>query len=155
MGRFVKSIAIVDDHDLFSQGLALILEQELAGYTLETITIASDLLSRYREGARHDLVICDLIMKQMNGLTFIDEMRAMKVRTPILMLSGINTRAPVDEMRQLGANGFIDIAMADQRGTRAVRPDYRVECGGEDEQGIASGKAFTHLIQNRNINKGI
>lgn len=107
MGRFVKSIAIVDDHDLFSQGLALILEQELAGYTLETITIASDLLSRYREGARHDLVICDLIMKQMNGLTFIDEMRAMKVRTPILMLSGINTRAPVDEMRQLGANGFI------------------------------------------------
>ena len=45
--------------------------------------------------------------------------------------------------------------MADQRGTRAVRPDYRVECGGEDEQGIASRKALPHLIQNRYVNKGI
>ena len=107
MGEASKSIAIVDDHDLFLQGLALIVEQELPDYAIETVSVASQLLARFKSGARHDLIICDLIMKEMNGLTFIDEVRSMGLRTPILMLSGINTNAPVDEMRQLGANGFI------------------------------------------------
>ena len=120
MGRTLKSIAIVDDHDLFLQGLALILEQELPDYSIHTEAIASALLERYRGDTRHDLVICDLIMKDMNGLSFIDEMRAMGLRTPILMLSGINTGAPVDEMRQLGANGFIHKSEGRTALTRAV-----------------------------------
>ncbi|HIK65246.1 MAG TPA: response regulator transcription factor [Henriciella marina] len=114
------SIAIIDDHDLFLQGLALIIERDFPTYCVETVTEASSILDRLAVGARFDLIICDLIMSEMNGLAFVDTIRKQGHRVPVLMLSGINSSPPIAEMQAVGANGFIHKSQGSRSLSHAV-----------------------------------
>lgn len=58
-------------------------------------------------GVKFDLLISDLIMKEMSGLAFVSAIRSHSQTLPILMLSGINSPPPVRKIVDLGANGFV------------------------------------------------
>ena len=74
----------------------------------------SELLQKIENGNVYDLVICDLIMNAMNGLAFIAALRSHSHKIPILMLSGINTAPPIEELKRLGANGFVHKSVDNQ-----------------------------------------
>lgn len=114
------SIAIIDDHDLFLQGLALIVQRDFPAFDVATVTKASDILDRLADGARFDLIICDLIMSEMNGLAFVDTIRRQGFRVPVLMLSGINSVPPIAEMQAVGANGYIHKSQGSRALSKAV-----------------------------------
>ncbi len=114
------SIAIIDDHDLFLQGLALIVQRDFPSFQVETVTEASEILNKLSAGTRFDLIICDLIMSEMNGLAFVDTIRKQGHRVPVLMLSGINSAPPIAEMQAVGANGFIHKSQGSRSLSHAV-----------------------------------
>ncbi len=76
-------------------------------YSVHNFHVPIELLNALETGQKFDLIICDLIMDQMNGLAFVTAARSYTKKIPILMLSGINTSPPVAEMISLGANGFV------------------------------------------------
>lgn len=106
------SIAIVDDHKLFLNGLVLMIENAPGAHEVAAFECPLELIDTLDNGHRFDLIICDLIMNRMNGLAFVDSIRR-NHQVPVLMLSGINTAPPIPEMRKLGVVGFVHKAAED------------------------------------------
>jgi len=95
---------VLDDHRIFLEGISLLLAES---YTVNSFSAPIALLRRIEGGKSFDLILCDLIMNEMNGLAFIAAVRAHTGKVPILVLSGINTAPPIAEMMRLGASGFV------------------------------------------------
>lgn len=100
-------IALVDDHRVFLDGITMLVGRLSDTFEITGFNNPVECLESLEAGARFDLVICDLIMNAMNGLAFIAALRGHSKLTPVLVLSGINTSPPIDEIKQLGANGFV------------------------------------------------
>ena len=138
-----RSIAVVDDHRLFLNGLVMMIEKGPEAHDVSPFECPLELIARLDRGDRFDLIICDLIMSRMNGLAFVDAIREYH-RVPVLILSGINATPPIPEMRKLGVVGFVHKSADDDvlfeaiehaLAGRAYFPaDYTI-----DEEGRASG----------------
>jgi DNA-binding NarL/FixJ family response regulator len=100
-------IALLDDHQMFLDGISMLFNGFGDRFNVTPFNTPKDLIDVVDAGVAYDLVICDLIMREMNGLAFITTLRSHSKSTPILMLSGINTDPPINEIIRLGANGFI------------------------------------------------
>lgn len=100
-------IAVLDDHLMFLDGLSLMVQGAGKDYEVSGFSEPLELLKKIESGDRWNLIICDLIMNQMNGLAFVAAVCSRVKNIPILMLSGINTTPPIDEIRRLGAKGFV------------------------------------------------
>ena len=92
---------------MFLDGLSLLFSGHSDRYSVDTYDNAAELIQAMAKGTEYDLVISDLIMKEMNGLAFISVLRTHNKTLPLLMLSGINSPPPVKEFINLGANGFV------------------------------------------------
>lgn len=100
-------IALLDDHRMFLDGLSLFFSGHSDRFDVLTFEKPADLMHTIATGVKFDLLISDLIMKEMSGLAFVSAIRSHSKTLPILMLSGINSPPPVREIINLGANGFI------------------------------------------------
>ena len=103
----VLKIAILDDHRMFLEGISLVMEGMESRFSIDGFDSPSSLLEKIKAQKSYDLIICDLVMNQMNGLAFVAATRGHDKSTPILILSGINSEPPIKEMIRLGANGFV------------------------------------------------
>ena len=101
------AIAIVDDHRMFADGFAALSQASGAAYGVTVYESPETFLSDLEGGLAPDLIILDLVMKQMNGLALLAALRRIDKAVPVLMLSGIAEDPPLAEMRALGANGFV------------------------------------------------
>ena len=82
-------VVIVDDHELFSQGLALLLTREwgelfTAGGQTTYVEEAADLV----DSCVADVAIIDLSMPPLGGVAAIRHIKARHPKTRILALSG-------------------------------------------------------------------
>ncbi|MCY6381138.1 response regulator [Hoeflea prorocentri] len=100
-------VVIVDDHQMFADGLAGLISGIGDHYRCTSIASPLTALRMFEEGRRFDLVISDLIMDSINGIAFVKALRARGARMPVLIISGISTAPPVEEALRLGAQGFI------------------------------------------------
>lgn len=111
MGReylaYAAEIAVIDDHKIFLDGISLLIESIDDNYSVVPFSSPLEILREIEGGRRFDLLICDLIMSSMNGLAFVSALRSHSKTTPILMLSGINTAPPIEDVKRLGGNGFV------------------------------------------------
>jgi len=131
-GRYV--VVIVDDHALFSQGLALLLESRagdrfvVAGST----TTGEDAVALVgREAA--DIAIVDLALPPLGGVETIRRVTAAYPRTHVLALSGTDDLGLATAALRAGAAGFLGKSadpevlvaplLAILAGVRVVRPD--------------------------------
>lgn len=104
--RSYVKIALVDDHRLFLNGLSLVIEDMEQSFDVAVFEAPLELIEAIENGKSFDLILCDLVMNAMNGLAFVAALRTHS-SIPVLMLSGINTAPPVEEMKRLGAQGFV------------------------------------------------
>ncbi|CAK8740905.1 Regulator of RpoS [Sodalis praecaptivus] len=56
---------------------------------------------------RPDLIICDLEMPEMNGLTFVERFRATDTTTPILIVSGTDQMTDIARVLRLGVQDVL------------------------------------------------
>jgi DNA-binding NarL/FixJ family response regulator len=99
-------IVLADDHDLVRSGLKLLLEM-IAG--VEVVGQARDGEELLVEVRRHapDLVVTDLSMPGMDGLTALAAMRAMPRPPRVLVVSMHDSPDFIQRALQLGAAGYV------------------------------------------------
>ncbi len=111
-------VVIVDDHELFAQGLELLLtrqwgEQFVIGGRTSFVEEASDLVATHRA----DLAIVDLSMPPLGGVAAIRHIKARNPETRILALSGTGDMKLAEDALRAGADGFL---------SKTLRPDALV-----------------------------
>lgn len=100
----MKHILLVDDSATMLMSLKSSLE--IAGFKVSTAGDGLQALERIK-AAKPDLMITDINMPRMDGLTLIKEARVLMRFTPILALTTESQQAKRDEARKLGASGWL------------------------------------------------
>ena len=97
-------VLVVDDEasirELLSKTLAL------AEYEVDTAADASAALDRVR-GVAYDLLIADLKMPGMDGLTLIRQVKRMRSDLPVIIITGFSTESSAIEAVNLGVAGYL------------------------------------------------
>lgn len=97
-------ILVVDDEasirELLSKTLAL------AEYEVDTAADATSALDRVRSRA-YDLMIADLKMPGMDGLTLIRQAKRLQQELPIIIITGYSTESSAIEAVNLGVAGYL------------------------------------------------
>lgn len=70
--RAVRTILVVDDEPSIRRALRLCLEK--AGFAVEEADSARSALAHVADGRPSDAVVSDVLMPEMNGLTFYDQL---------------------------------------------------------------------------------
>lgn len=102
-----RKILVVEDNDMNMQLVEFLLEE--GGYTIVKATSGEEALSLTREGAAPDLILMDIHLPGMDGLSVV---RAMKedtrtARIPILALTAHAMRGDRDRFLEAGCDGYI------------------------------------------------
>jgi len=102
-----KIALIVDDSRTMRQMVAFTLTN--AGFTVIEAEDGKDAVSKVSAGTKLDIVVTDLNMPEMDGITLIKELRRLTAYkfTPILMLTTESTLEKKKEGKEAGATGWI------------------------------------------------
>ena len=100
-----KSILIVDDEEIIRNVLRRKLEQTTA-YRVFTADDGVVALDMFKEQPV-DLVISDLLMKEMNGIELLRNLKAIEPGSPVIIITGYGTLDDAIEAIHLGAEDFI------------------------------------------------
>ncbi len=100
-------ILLADDHRLVRDGLKFFLERLGPDVKVAEAETFDEALSSAAECDDLQLIILDLVMPGMNGLTGLEVMRARFPDVPVVILSGSFQRNEVINAINRGAHGFI------------------------------------------------
>jgi len=100
-----KRAIIIDDHKLFTSGLAGILE-DIGLKVTATFSNAFDALN-YLKNQDTDIIFSDINMPKMDGIIFCKKVREKNIETPIIMLSMYEDPNIIKESFNNGANGYL------------------------------------------------
>ena len=104
-GRDGRSrVLVVDDESSIRELLQKTLA--LAEYEVDTAPDGRAALERLRLG-NYDLLIADLKMPGMDGLTLIREAKRLKVDLPVIIITGFSTESSAIEAVNLGVAGYL------------------------------------------------
>lgn len=100
----VKRILVVDDEENMRHMLSLLLGRE--GFVVEGAESGAAALERLGQGP-FDLILCDLKMPVMDGLSFLDACRERGVDSTVIMMSAYGTVDTAIEAMKRGAYDYI------------------------------------------------
>lgn len=102
-----KTVLIVDDSPTMRQIVAFTLTN--AGFTVIEAEHGKDAVSKVAKGPKMDIVVTDLNMPEMDGITLIKELRRLSAFkfTPILMLTTESAVEKKQAGKEAGATGWI------------------------------------------------
>jgi len=102
-----KIALVVDDSRTMRQMVAFTLTN--AGFTVIEAEDGKDAVSKVAAGTKLDIVVTDLNMPEMDGITLIKELRRLTAYkfTPILMLTTESALEKKKEGKEAGATGWI------------------------------------------------
>lgn len=115
-----QRILIIDDHPLCSTALAMaarIVEPAIVVDVATTMAQAEILVGR----ERHDLILLDLVLPDVLGLTGLALMRALRPRTPLAIVSSREGFEISQQTASLGAVGFVAKSEPIDRMVEAIR----------------------------------
>lgn len=101
----MKSVFLVDDSATMLMSLKGTLE--ISGFKVDTAGDGEAALTKLKSGLKPDLIITDINMPHMDGLTLISEARKVLRFTPILALTTESQQGKRDEAKKLGATGWL------------------------------------------------
>jgi DNA-binding NarL/FixJ family response regulator len=100
-------LLIADDHELFRDGLRLVLSELDPDLEVLEASTFDEALARVEEPQGVDLILLDLVMP---GMTWHEGLAALKQRVgtvPLVVLTAAEDRRLVTDAMRLGASGFI------------------------------------------------
>ncbi|MBS4044130.1 MAG: response regulator transcription factor [Chitinophagaceae bacterium] len=100
-------ILIADDHAIFRKGLRDLLKDELTEACFEEAKNGEELFELAMQN-NYDLIIADINMPGKSGLDCVKELKNLKLKTPILVLSMHNAIEYAVRTYRAGAFGFIN-----------------------------------------------
>lgn len=101
----MKSVLLVDDSPTMLMSISAVLTK--AGLAVQTAADGREALDRLTAGLRPDLLITDVNMPRMDGITLVREARKTLRFTPILVLTTESEQSRRDAGKQAGATGWL------------------------------------------------
>lgn len=103
----MKTILIVDDSPFTRKAIRRIIEP--MGFEVEEAGDGVEALARLEEGSCPDMILLDVDMPEMDGLTFLKTMREREdlAQPPIVMCTTVNALAKIAEALESGANEYV------------------------------------------------
>ncbi len=101
----MKKILVIDDEPGIRGLLATILERK--GYAVLLAESGRKGLDLFRR-ERPDLIVLDLKMPDIDGITVLKDIHAVAVDTPVVILTGAGNEEMEKQARELGAAEFIE-----------------------------------------------
>ena len=99
-------VVLIDDHALCRRGLAELLERR-PGISVAGFTGDPDEASRMISVENPDLVVLDLRMPQMDGLTLLKRLREEGCKAPVLILTMSDSQEDLARALRAGVRGYI------------------------------------------------
>ncbi len=113
-------LIIADDHNMFRRGLSSVLEQTKDILLLASVANGKALVQAAKE-LKPDVVITDIEMPVIDGITAIQEMKAAGLTTRSLILSTYNSNQLIVDAMEAGALGYVTKNADDEEIIDAVR----------------------------------
>ena len=111
-------ILIVDDGPMICQSCKEILEYE--GYLVDMASSGEEGLKKVSE-KKFDLILLDIAMPDISGLTLLKRMKAEQKSTPVVMVTAYSTVEAAVEAMKLGARDFVQKPFTPEELSRVVR----------------------------------
>lgn len=99
-----KKVLIVDDESGMRHMLSVLLERE--GYEIETAENGQEGLNKIKS-EDYDLVLCDIRMPEMDGLSFLERAKLVSKNVPVIMMSAFGNVDTAIEAMKKGAYDFV------------------------------------------------
>ncbi|MFN8491426.1 MAG: response regulator transcription factor [Caldilineaceae bacterium] len=113
-------VVIADDHRLVLEGLRSLLAQEADMRVVATATDGERLLEAVNR-FRPDVVVCDVRMPYMDGLTCLAQIRTMSPPTRVLLMTAYSDEAMIQSVVTAGADGLLLKSDAPEQIILAIR----------------------------------
>jgi len=98
-------VLVVDDSSEMRRYLRVLLETE--SYLVETASSGREALDHVRRGSRPDVVLLDIQMPGMNGLSTLRHLLKLVPGLKVIMCSGVEDSRKIQRASSLGAQAFI------------------------------------------------
>jgi len=99
----VRDILVIDDEPAITQAVVKVCSAE--GMTITAADHASKAL-RYLEESKFRLVLCDIMMHELDGFQFLNELDRRGIQTPVVMMTGYSTVE--NAVKSLSTAGAVD-----------------------------------------------
>ncbi len=106
----MSKVLIIDDHPLFRDSLSNILSQQKLQDTTPEIFTAEDAVKALNIISKNkdlDIILADIDMPSMDGLTLLQQIKSTLPHAIIVMISGSENPLDVQKAIHFGAKGFI------------------------------------------------
>ncbi|MCG7201221.1 response regulator transcription factor [Marinobacter pelagius] len=98
---------IVDDHQLFIDGMRHLLTHLAGVSVIEETNRAEEAIEKLEKEDNFDLVLIDLAMPGMDGLAILQRLREAGSVTPVVVVSAEEDISRIESALELGALGYI------------------------------------------------
>ena len=120
-------ILLVEDQELLRRSLTKLLQRR--GFVVESSPQGVDALRRLEAAARatepFDLLLSDVRMPDMDGLTLLREVRERYAELPVILVTAFGERGVLREALRLRCDGFIDKPCTAQEVVQAIHETLR------------------------------
>lgn len=99
-----RRVLIVDDESGMRHMLSVLLERE--GYAIDTAQNGKEGLDKIKANS-YDLVLCDIRMPEMDGLTFLETTKTINRQLPVIMMSAFGNVDTAIEAMKKGAYDYV------------------------------------------------
>ena len=99
-----RKVLIVDDESGMRHMLSVLLERE--GYAIDTAVNGEEGLHKIKAN-QYDLVLCDIRMPEMDGLTFLENTKNLNRSLPVIMMSAFGNVDTAIEAMKKGAYDYV------------------------------------------------
>jgi DNA-binding NarL/FixJ family response regulator len=101
------NVWIIDDHPLFRAGIATIVESLGEDARLSELTSCEEALDRINDQPEPDVILLDLSLPGMDGMTGLARLRDASPAIPIVVMSASEETAKIKQALTGGAMGYI------------------------------------------------
>ena len=101
----MKSIAIIDDENQILDILNKYLSRS-GKFHIDTYDNPLNAINHVKSG-KYDLIICDIMMPQMNGIDLLSEVKKLKPSQKFIMITAYSTEEKIIQCDQLNADDYI------------------------------------------------
>lgn len=100
-------IILAEDHKIVRNGIKMLLESQGEITVVAEANNGIEVLNYFKDGGQADVVITDINMPEMDGITLITELKTISPDTRIIMLSMLDNEKYIAQAFIEGARGYL------------------------------------------------
>lgn len=100
-------VILAEDHNIVRNGIKMLLESQGEITVVAEANNGLEVLSYFAEGGHADIVIADINMPEMDGISLIAQLRTLSPSTHIVMLSMLDNEKYIAQAFIEGARGYL------------------------------------------------